>query len=233
MDPDRLSPEHAQAQLQAIRHLMARATHYRALSAPTALVAGLLSVFAAYLCWRTAESTLLLPPMMFVWLWLVVLVIVWVLNAYFLWESARQRREPLFSPSFRLAMSSFLPPLVTGGVLTWWVLQTPDILAIVLVWNVCYGLALLGTQAYAPRSLYVLGWAFLLTGLLLTLPYALVPYYAVWFERIATIAMAVSFGGYHLAYAVIAWRSTAELFPRDAARSPKRYHASSVGDDLP
>jgi len=233
MDPDRLTPEAAQAQLTAIRHLMARATHYRALSAPTALVAGLLSLFSAYFCWQAAQTAVLLPGVMFVSLWVMVLAMVWALNFYFLWESSRQRREPLFSPSFRLAMGSFLPPMLAGGVLTWWILQTPDLLAMVIVWHICYGLALLSTQAYAPRSLFVLGWAFLLTGLGLTLPYSLLPYYAPDFEHIAFLAMGASFGGFHLIYAALTWKSTAELFPRDAARPARRYTASSVGEDMP
>lgn len=232
MSSPNLSPEEAHAQLTAIHRLMARATLYRALSAPTALVAGLLSLFSAGFCWYMSQPNLLLHPVMFVLLWFMVLTMVWLLNTYFLWESSRQRREPFFTPSFRLAMASFLPPLIAGGVLTFWILLTPDLMAIVLIWHICYGLALLGTQAYAPRSLVILGWAFLLTGLGLVGVYFWEPSYnALLFDRLAFGAMGLSFGLFHLLYALATWRSNAELFPQDAVREVHRYEASSVGDD--
>ena len=74
---------------------------------------------------------------------------------------------------------------------------------LVTVWITCYGLALLTTASFAPRSLRFLGWIFLLTGaacLLLTGPlFNADP------ARNSAFAMALTFGLYHLVYGVWTW----------------------------
>ena len=71
-----------------------------------------------------------------------------------------------------------------------------------MAWVVFYGLALLATGLFAPRSLAILGWAFLLTGLS-------VPAITNQVEDLSTdlpvITMGVTFGLYHLIYAAGSW----------------------------
>lgn len=90
--------------------------------------------------------------------------------------------------------------------LTW---QSPDEgVALALIWIGFYGLALLATMNFAPRSLSVLGWAFMLTA-------------AIWITLLATgasqrvavrgqpaivMVMGLTFGIYHLVYAACTWR---------------------------
>jgi hypothetical protein len=68
-------------------------------------------------------------------------------------------------------------------------------------------LALVATTLFAPRSLTVLGWAFLLTGVT-------VPVVANAVEGLPSdvpnIAMGLTFGLYHLIYAACAWSRTRE-----------------------
>ena len=74
---------------------------------------------------------------------------------------------------------------------------------LVAVWIAFYGLSLLATALFAPRSLVFLGWAFLLSGLLMIFwpksfgddPRGLLP----------NLAMGATFGCYHLVYAVCVW----------------------------
>ena len=76
----------------------------------------------------------------------------------------------------------------------------------VAVWIAFYGLALLATALFAPRSLVFLGWAFLLTGLLILFwpkslgddPRGMFP----------NLAMSATFGLYHLVYAACVWSDT-------------------------
>ena len=70
------------------------------------------------------------------------------------------------------------------------------------MWIAFYGLALLSTGLFAPRSLVCLGWAFLLTALALP---ALRNAVGDLPANLPNLAMGITFGLYHLIYAVCAW----------------------------
>src|SRR5438270_10750829 len=99
----------AEEHLRIIRSLMERATIYRAISAPTALVGGLCSVlFGAWLYFRWRP----LPAgreeaefgRIFVAGWLGVLAVTALANALFIRNSARRRNEPFLSSGMRKAL---------------------------------------------------------------------------------------------------------------------------------
>ena len=218
----------AEEHLRAIRQLMERATIYRAISAPTAFVGGLLSVVlaAAMLVWQAGGPDRNVDGRQFYNAWLLVLVITLAANAFFIWQGAHGRGEPLLSPGFRLALQSVLPAFFAGiamsGILT---ISTDDALYPTLLWVVFYGLGLLATMSFAPRSIVVLGWAFLFTGIAtfvyllfetftphlglplmpdIDLPTPTRPYPAA--------IMGATFGLYHLVYAACTWpRRAVEL----------------------
>lgn len=209
----------AQAHLRAIRQLMERATYYRAISAPTALFGGLLSV-------GTAAGQLLLTQREaahegfaagradapgFVLAWAVVFALTVTANTVFIWRGARGRGEPLVSPAMKLALAAVAPALLAGGTVGWMLALSSGLpLLPALFWIIFYGLGLLATLPFAPRSLVVLGWAFLLTGLtaLMFLLYqGLLPSFNLPTPTVAyaPALMGVTFGGYHLIYAVCVW----------------------------
>src|SRR5271163_2558395 len=102
-DPDLDS---ASRQLRVIRSLMERATIYRSLSAPTALVGGLLSLggFAtAYYAKHHRHH--LLSPTEFLMVWLVILALTCFTNMVFLSRGAARRSESFFSPGMKCAMT--------------------------------------------------------------------------------------------------------------------------------
>jgi hypothetical protein len=81
--------------------------------------------------------------------------------------------------------------------------ETAESLPILAVtWIICYGVALLATANFAPRSLVILGWLFLLSGIVAVLGLQ-------WFNhaptRRACAAMGLTFGLYHLLYAGLTW----------------------------
>jgi hypothetical protein len=191
--------EEAEEHLRIIRGLMERATFYRSLSAPTALMAGMLSFSATGVALYLDRA--IIDPNVFLWLWATVLAGVLGFNTWLIWKSASFRGESVLSPGLRMALMSFTPPLAAGGVLTLWFMSHPDILIMACLWNTFYGLALLATAHFAPRSLVVLGWCFLATG-------AGLPAFRLWIHdpitqnTIGLYAMGVSFGFYHFIYAV-------------------------------
>jgi len=196
----------ASRQLRVIRSLMERATIYRSISAPTALVGGLLSLggFAtAYYAKHHRHHPL--SPTEFLIVWLVILGLTCFTNAIFLSRGSVRRGESFFSSGMKCALTSLAPAFFSAALLTF-LLHRPIDLA--LLWIMLYGLGLLATQHFAPRSLVILGLTFFLTGcgLLVTWKHLFMPNPHV--EPSALVVsgiMAATFGGFHLAYAAAVW----------------------------
>jgi hypothetical protein len=197
--------------LRVIRSLMERATIYRAIAAPTALVAGLLSIFAAGAIFVNNEMSLnadfQITAREFAFAWLVVLLISLAANAFFIRREALRTERPFISPAMKLALRAIAPCLLIPLSVTIWFLQTGYLgnqeFFLVAVWNGFYGLALLSTNLFAPRSLALLGWAFLLTSVAIpVLDRAIETDFS---ADIPDLAMGVTFGLYHLIYAACTW----------------------------
>ena len=202
----------AEEHLRIIRSLMERATVYRAISAPTALVGGLLAVVTAAVIWfETAApaegASVMITNRLFAEIWLVILAVVLALNAYFVWREAQRGGRPFFSSGARLAMRAIAPCLLLPAATTVWYFKNAEPIdqeILVAVWIAFYGLSLLATALFAPRSLVLLGWTFLLSGLALIFwpksfgddPRGLLP----------NLEMGATFGLYHLVYAACVWR---------------------------
>lgn len=193
--------------LRVIRSLLEKSQVYRAISAPAALCGGVLALIAAAM---TADVFHLplngkMAPRTFLALWLAILAVTTLLNFYLLHREATNRAQPFFSEGMRMALRSFLPPMLVGGVLGVGLIWFKDDVKLAsLVWILCYALALLSTSHFSPRSLVRLGWAFLVVGVALTL---------VFFTKgglgmaqnaatTASIFLGLTFGLLHIAYAV-------------------------------
>jgi hypothetical protein len=197
----------AEQDLRVIRSLMERATVYRTISAPAALVAGFLSIFAAaaiYLKDKSLDRGV--QGRAFAAIWLVVLVLAVAANAFFIWREAKKDGRPFISSGMKLSLRAIAPNLLVPAAVTLWFLVSGYKGAaereLVVVWIAFYGLALLSTALFAPRSLVCLGWAFLLTALALL---ALINAAGDLPVNLPNIAMGITFGLYHLIYAVCAW----------------------------
>lgn len=200
----------AEEDLRVIRTLMERATTYRAISAPTALVGGILSILSATLIHLSSlpDSALsrTLSPREFVFIWIDVLILTVVANAFFVWREAKSSGRPFISSGMKLALRAIAPNLLVPALFTIWFLRVGFLgaveLELVVVWVVFYGLALLSTALFAPRSLALLGWAFLLTGVSVPVVANAVERMA---ENVPNLVMGLTFGLYHVIYALFTW----------------------------
>jgi len=198
----------AEEHLRVIRSLMERATVYRAISAPAALVAGFLSIFgtAAIYLKNQAGANRPVQGRAFAAVWLAVLILAVATNAFFIWREAKKDDRPFISSGMKLSLRAIAPNLLIPAAVTLWFLVSGYKGAaeqeLVVVWIAFYGLALLSTGLFAPRSLVCLGWAFLLTALALP---ALGNVVAELPANLPNLAMGVTFGLYHLIYAICAW----------------------------
>jgi hypothetical protein len=190
---------------------MEKATIYRAISAPTALVGGLCSVVCGLSLYFYVRSR---PRVLdgddglslFIRGWLVVLAVTCAANTWFLWRDARRRGEPFISAGMKQALQCLAPPMLVGGVVTF-LLKGYSLFVLPFVWMIFYGLALLATAPFAPRSIPRLGWIFLFAGFV-----ALCLRGEVAIVTNPNLLMTVTFGAFHLLYAAFTW-------PRTAAQS--------------
>lgn len=162
--------------MKVIRSLMERSTVYRAISWPTALFGGgfalilgvvlFLRVQVAMAGGESADS--LMSDRSWVFAWLFAMVVTGAFNALLIARKSSRDGRPFFSPGLKLAMRAIVPPMVAGGVLgvgqalsAWGTLA-----GAAAIWVICYGLALLATRGFAPKSMPRLGGAFLMAGMI-------------------------------------------------------------------
>ena len=203
----------AEEHLRAIRLLMERATIYRAISAPTALVGGLLSLALAVLMlfWQSADANHVVDSRGYFVVWSLVFLLTLAANMLFIVRGTRQRDESPVSSGMKLAIRSILPSFFAGAAISACLTLTTDqpILPTVM-WLVFYGLGLLSTMNFAPRSIVILGWAFLFTGVGVfiflmyqtILPDVDLPTPTRFYPA---AMMGATFGLYHLIYAASVW----------------------------
>ncbi len=207
----------AEEHLRIIRSLMEKATIYRAISAEAAAVGGVLAIGGSFATGNWLKPTPYDPGIpspsapAFLGPWIGLLVLTSLVNLYFLRRAATQRVDRFISPGMRLALAALLPSFfVAGGLTIYFAGLGPNAVFIVPIWIVCYGIGLLATSHFAPRSLVYLGWAFLLAGLGAFWPmfdssFAVRSgqYAGPW--CVAQILMASTFGLFHLIYAACTW----------------------------
>ncbi len=192
--------------LRVIRSLMEKAHIYRAISAPAAFLGGALAVLCALNTgWAAWKNEGVVQNNTFLWEWLAILAVAGVVNVILLAREARRRGQPLVSDGMRMALRAILPPLFVGGVMgSGLILYLQNHVMAALIWVVCYGLALLATASFSPRSLVRLGWVFIAAGLIL---------FWIWAangdirllsrdEGPAAVIMGLTFGLCHIAYAL-------------------------------
>jgi hypothetical protein len=216
--PKQSSPQDtALDHLRVIRTLMERASIYRAVSAPAALVGGLMALAVAAYGFQhnyfTKDMKVISNSFRsneFLRAWLTVLAISSMINLYLLNRESRRKGKPFLTEGFLTALRGIVPPMLTGGVLGICLIHYGNQLELgALVWILCYGLALQTTVSFAPPSIIMLARAFIITGQALTI---------FWFvsgglgmfqrsEAPASLFLGVTFGLFHVIYAIAVFMS--------------------------
>jgi hypothetical protein len=112
----------------------------------------------------------------------------------------------------RKALWALFPPMLCGAFFTLllgFLRQGDELWNLPPIWMTCYGLGLLATAQFAPKSIPILGWCFLLSGLGV---FAAEHWLGnAWGEspiqhaRAANFLMIGAFGLFHLIYAACTW----------------------------
>ena len=185
--------------LRVIRTLMERASLYRAVSAPAALIGGVMSLGVALSECLSLPARANLP---FLLVWTGVLFLTTLINIRLLMREAGDKGQPHVTDRLRMALRAIVPPMLTGGVLGVCLILDGQRTTGALVWILCYGLALQATVGFAPRSIIRLARAFLIAGQLIVVVYFTRSHLEAWFDdrMLASLLLGLTFGGFHLAY---------------------------------
>jgi hypothetical protein len=187
----------AEEHLRVIRSLMEKATIYRAVSAPTALAGGIAALVVAAPPVQAFFNQIAGASSFHV-RWALALFVTLLINGLLIVREARRRGDPIVSPGMRAAFRALLPPMLCGGFF-FILFDGEDVDSLLAIF---YGLSLLATAHFAPRSIMWLGWSFLLAGLvvfLLTGLHRLHP------SLTPDSIMVATFGGFHFIYAACTW----------------------------
>jgi hypothetical protein len=193
----------AQENLRVIRGLMERATVYRTISVPVALVGGALAIAVTLMLrWLLKNDSMAVTPVLFLSLWFGALLIVAVLNTWLIYRGAKLRNEPFISSGMRVALTAFAPACVAGGIAgTAFAWFENDLLLCSVLWLIFYGLALMATGNFSPQSIGRLGLGFLAFGLIaLIMTMLRRPNSINDANVLAATLMGAGFGVLHLAY---------------------------------
>lgn len=218
--------EQAANHLKVIRSLMERATVYRTISWPTALLGGSLAVILSALIFFRERAAIekgmiaerAISEEAWVFCWMVALALTVFFNAWLVSRKSRREGRPFFSPGLKMGLRALLPPMLAGGVIGVGLTLSGAAALGASLWVTCYGLALLATRGLAPVSMLRLGHAFLYAGLACFLyswregPNPLsgeeAPHDMERSMLAANLIMAICFGLFHLIYGVIVMRAS-------------------------
>lgn len=214
--------EAALENLRIIRSLMEKAHIYRAVSAPAALIGGVLALAAS--AWPVQHAlanhgAAVMCDQCFLCTWLIIFGIASALNLILLAREASRRGQPFVSEGMRMALRAFAPPMLVGGCVgIGLIIFLHNLTLAALIWVLCYGLALLSTSGFSPRSLVRLGWAFVIAGLVLFLVWAANSDARLLSsdEAPASLVMGLTFGLLHVIYALAVFltKKPAEVQPK-------------------
>ncbi len=189
----------AEEHLRVIRSLMEKATIYRAISAPGALIGGGLSLAAAAVGVRLARPEVPL-------VWGAVLIFTTLANLVLLRRDRHEGETGFLTQRMALALRGMLPALLAGGLVVLLEIEG-GWAAITSLWTLLYGVSLLAAAHFAPKSICWLGRAFFGAGAGLLAAGTFVFDHWCGSDQVlaAHAIMGCTFGLFHLIYAACTW----------------------------
>lgn len=184
----------AEENLRVIRELMERSTKYSTFSGLSGILAGAYSIVGCIVTSLLPSPTVNIGAFRtpFLLTWSVVIVCAIVTDALLMKRRAARVGKRIVSRLGKQMIYAAGPGLGTGAMLTVWLVQRDLLTSVYPVWMLCYGIAVCAVGQFSQREVKTLGVGFLLTGALCLL-----------FPGPALPLMALAFGGFHIAYALV------------------------------
>jgi hypothetical protein len=188
-EPIKLS-DRATDNLKFIRETMERSTHFTAVPGYGGALMGTTAVVAAYIASQQINFR--------GWLvvWLTEAFLAFAIGLLAMWQKTKMSKTPLVSaPAKKFAMS-FLPPLITGVIITLGLWRYDQFELMAPIWMLLYGASVVTGGAFSVRLVPVMGWVFIAGG---AIAFALPAAYG-------NILMGATFGLVHIVFGLIIGR---------------------------
>ena len=190
-EPERDEPinlgDRAIDNLAFIRETMERSTSFTAVPGYGGMLMGVTAIAAAYFA---SEQVYMLR-----WLevWMVEACLAFAIGLLALWQKSKIAGSSLLSVPARKFASSFVPPIICGAGITIGMYRYGIFDAMVPVWMLCYGAAVVCGGAVSVRAVPVMGWCFIALG---AIAFVLPAVYG-------NYLMAASFGLLHIVFGLV------------------------------
>lgn len=173
--------------LKFIRETMERSTAFTAVPGYGGIFMGVTAIAAAFI----AQN----QPYNRDWLtvWLVEAILAFAIGLFALWQKSKVANVPLTSAPAKKFALSFLPPLICGVVITLGLWRFGHFEAMIPVWILLYGAAVVCGGAFSVKAVPIMGWCFIAVGA------------AAFFlpANLGNPMMALSFGALHIVFGII------------------------------
>lgn len=182
--------DRASDNLKFIRETMERSAVFTSVPGYGGVLMGATAIGAAIV----ANSQIYLRNWLIVWLTEAILA--FFIGLLAMWQKSKIRKTPLTSAPARKFAKSFLPPLICGIAITLGLWYREFYEAMIPVWLLCYGAAIVCGGAFSVKAVPVMGWCFIALGA------------AAFFlpKGFGDELMAASFGGLHIVFGIIIGR---------------------------
>ena len=176
--------------LRFIRETMERSTVFTSVPGYGGILMGATAVAAAYI----AHSQVFLRDWLTVWLTEAGLA--FFIGLLAMWQKTKLSKTSLFSTPARKLLMNALPPMLCGVFITLGLWRLGHFEAMIPVWILTYGAAVVCGGAFSVRAVPLMGWCFIALGA------------AAFFlpANLGNVMMGLSFGALHIVFGFIIGR---------------------------
>ena len=176
--------------LKFIRETMERSTVFTSVPGYGGILMGATAIVAAYIAHSQASIRDWLT------VWLTEAVLAFFIGLLAMWQKTKISKTSIFStPARKLVMNS-LPPMLCGVFITLGLWRFGHFEAMIPVWILCYGAAVVCGGAFSVKAVPLMGWCFIALGAIaFFLP-----------AGTGQLMMGLSFGVLHIVFGLVIWR---------------------------
>jgi hypothetical protein len=144
--------------LKFIRETMERSTVFTSVPGYGGILMGATAVVAAYIAGtQTSVREWLL-------VWLTEAILAFFIGLLAMWQKTKISKTSLFSNPARKLLMNALPPFLCGVFITLGLWRFGHFEAMIPVWIMCYGAAVVCGGAFSVRAVPLMGWCFIALG---------------------------------------------------------------------